>query len=64
MFEQRFALSHVGFCSLVAISLWFLQFFQLFGSNLFLNGFPNHIMVHSGHIFLFESNFLAVGFFT
>ena len=39
MFEQKFALSVVVFCSYAAISLWFLLFFQCFGSDFVLNGF-------------------------
>ena len=36
-----------GFFSHTAISLWFLQFFRLFGSNFFLNGFHNPFIVRS-----------------
>ena len=43
------------FCSHAAISLWFLLCFQFFGSDFFLNGFPNPFIVHSKPIFL-ESN--------
>ena len=45
------------FCSHAAISLWFLLFFRFFGSNFFLNGFPNPFTAHSRPSFLFELNF-------
>ena len=47
MSEQKFALSLVVFCSHAAISLWFLLFFRFFGSDFFLNGFPNSLIVRS-----------------
>ena len=41
-------------CSHAAISLWFLQFFRFFGSDFFLNGFPNPFRVRSWSSFLFS----------
>ena len=40
-------------------------FFRFFGSDFFLNGFPNPFTAHSWPSFLFELNFsfLASGFF-
>ena len=54
MFEQKFGFSVVVFCSHAAISLRFLLFFQFFGSDFFLNGFPNPFTAHSRASFLFE----------
>ena len=56
MFEQKFAFSLVVFGSLAAISFWFLLFFQFFGSDFFLFGFPNPFIVLSWPSFLLESN--------
>ena len=54
MFKQKFAFSLVVFCSHAAISVWFLQFFfRFFGSDFFLNGFPNPFIVRSWSSFLF-----------
>ena len=53
MVEQNFAFSLVVFCSHAAISLWF----EFFGSDVFLNGFPNPFLVHSRPSFLLESTF-------
>ena len=53
MFEQKFAFSLVVFCSHAAISLWFLLFCRFFGSDFFLNGFPNPFIVRSRSSFLF-----------
>ena len=50
MSEQKF----VVFCSHAAISLWFSLFFRFFGSDLFLNGFPNSLIVRSRSSFLFS----------
>ena len=47
MFEQKFAFSLVIFCSHAAISLRFLLFFRFFGSDFFLNDFPNPFIVRS-----------------
>ena len=54
MLEQKFAFSLVVSCSHAAILLWFLLFFQFFGSD--LNGFPSPFLVHSRPGFLLESN--------
>ena len=56
MFEQKFAFSLVVFCSHAAISLGFLLFFRFFGSDVFLNGFPNPFTAILGLVFLFELN--------
>ena len=68
MFEQKFAFSLVVFCSHAAIWFWFLLFFQLFGffgSDFFLNGFPNPFIVHSMPSFFVwtKFSFLAGDFF-
>ena len=49
MFEPKFGFSVVVFCSHAAISLYcfFLLFFRFFGSDFFLNGFPNPFTAHS-----------------
>ena len=57
MFEQKLGFSVVVFCSHAAISLLFLLFFRFFGSDFFLNGFPNPFAAHSRPSFLFELNF-------
>ena len=57
MFEQKFGFSVVVFCSHAAILLRFLLFFRYFGSDFFLNGFPNPFTAHSRPSFLFELNF-------
>ena len=64
VFEQKFGFSLVVSCSQAAISLWFLQFFRLFGSNFFLNGFPNAFTVHSRSSFFVWAKFpfLNIGF--
>ena len=55
MFEQKFGFSIVVFCSHAAISLLFLLFFSIFfGSDFFLNGFPNPFIVRSRSSFLFS----------
>ena len=67
LFEQKFGFSVVVFCSHAAISIWFLLFFRFFGSDFFLNGFPNPFTAHSRPSFLFELNFnfsLVVFLFT
>ena len=51
VFERKFAFSLV-FCSHAAISIWFLLFFQFFGSDCYLNGFLNPFIVHFGPSFL------------
>ena len=56
MFEQKFTFSLVRFCSHAVISLWFLLFFRFFGSDFFLNGFPNPFIVRSRSSFLFSQN--------
>ena len=58
MFEQKFAFSIVVFCSHAAISLWFLLFFQFFGSDFFLNGFSNPFIVRFRSSFLVNENSL------
>ena len=57
VFEQKFGFSVVVFWSHAAISLWFLLFFRFFGSEFFLNGFPNPFTALSRPSFLFELNF-------
>ena len=54
MVEQKFGFSIVVFCSHAAISLLFLLFFRFFGSDFFLNSFPNQFTAHSGPSFLLE----------
>ena len=54
MFEQKFALSVVVFCSHAAISLWFLLFYRFFGSDFFLNGFSKPFILRSRSSFLFS----------
>ena len=56
MFEQKFVFSLVVFCYHAAISLWFLLVFLVLGSEFFLNGFLNPIIVPSRPSFLLESN--------
>ena len=51
---KKFAFSLVVFCSHAAISLWFLLFFRVFGSDFFLNGFPSPFIVRSRSSFLFS----------
>ena len=65
VFEQKFDFSVVVFCSHAAISLWFLLFFRFFGSDFFLNGFPNPFTAHSKPSFFvwIKFSFLASGFF-
>ena len=57
VFEQKFVFSVVVFCSHAAISLLFFLFFRFFGSDFFLNGFPNSFTAHFRPSFLFELNF-------
>ena len=59
VFEQKFAFSLVVFCSHAAISLGILLFFfDFFGLDFFLNGFPSPFIVPSSpSFFLFEQNF-------
>ena len=66
VFEQKFGFSEISFCSHAAISLSFLLFFRFFGSDFFLNSFPNPFTAHSRPSFFFELNFhiSAVVFFT
>ena len=56
MFEQNFAFSLAVFCSHAATSLRFVLFYQLFGSDFFLNGCPDPFIVHSRSSFWLESN--------
>ena len=66
MFEQKFAFSVLVFRLHAAISLWFLLFFQFFGSDFILNGFSNPFIVHSRPSFVFELifDFLLVVFYS
>ena len=54
VFEQKFGFSVVFFYSHAAISFWFLLFFLFFGSDFFLNCFPNPFIVRSRSSFLFS----------
>ena len=54
LFEPNFYFSLVVFASNMGNSLWFLLFFRIFGSDLFLNGDPNSLLVHFRSSFLFS----------
>ena len=64
MFEQKFGFWIVVFCSHAAISLLFLLFFRFFGSDFFLNSFPNPFTAHSGPGFFvrIKITYLTSGF--
>ena len=69
VFEQKFGFSVVVFCSHAdaAISLLIFTVFRFFGSDFFLDGFPNPFTAHSRPSFLFDLNFhfsLVVFLFT
>ena len=58
--KNRFLAS--GF--LFTISLWFLLLFRFFGSEFYLNGFPNPFIVHSRNsFFLIELNYFFLQVF-